>query len=81
MKEQFKKLWKAIKELSDEYGDNPLVQQLSVAVQELETAAEATVPIHKGGIHAGYGVNDAKKNIACEQVIAITREIKKMKGW
>ena len=58
-----------------------LLADLSWAVAELELAVKAVVPIARGGRQLGYGVDKAKKAIACDLVISIVREIKKVKGW
>lgn len=81
MKEQFDQLRRVVEELTETLGTCDLITQLWDAINELEEAAKATIPLSKGSLSVGYGVNAAKKNIACDSAIAILREIKKLKGW
>lgn len=50
-------------------------------IKRLENACQAEVAISRGGTHVGYGLKKSEKAIACDQAIAVIRQIKAMKAW
>jgi hypothetical protein len=66
-----------------------LVKQLADAVSDLEKACQAVVPVSrppqkKAGLYKGakgYGINAAKKAIACDTAMSILKQIKAVRGW
>jgi hypothetical protein len=85
----YKDLWHqtAEKELNElatligQLGDHELRPQLAEAYSRLRGATQAGERIKKGPNHVGYGVSAAEKNVACDLMIALVREIKKQKAW
>lgn len=58
-----------------------LLEQLLDSCQELDFVCKANIPLSRGGTRIGYGVSESKKNIVCDHLISIVKEIKKTKGW
>lgn len=65
----------------DVLGDPELFRQLNEAVIELEEKMKATLPINKGLVSIGFGVNKAQRGIAVDQVISVARAIRNLRGW
>ena len=63
------------------YAPEHLTDPLWAAIDELEKASKATKSIYRGSYKVGYGVDKAKKAIACDNAIAIIRQIKALKAW
>jgi hypothetical protein len=55
--------------------------ELMIAIQDVEDGATASVEITSHGRTAGWAISKQKKAIACDQAIAILRNIKSTKGW
>lgn len=64
-----------------EFTPPELYDQLNEALDALRVAARATIPITKGSMRWGYGIDKAKKAVACDTAIAIIRQIKAFKAW
>lgn len=62
-------------------GDIYLLAQLKDAIRELEEKMTASMPISKGSIRVGFGVNKIQRSIAADSVISIVKAIKILKGW
>jgi len=62
-------------------SDIEFVNQLENAVFELINQMRSSIPIIKGQCKIGYGVSKAKRGIAADSVISITKAIKALKGW
>lgn len=61
---------------------NDLLEQIQLSLEELNFVCKANLPISKvPGNIIGYGVEAAKKSIACDHLISIIKEIKKIKAW
>ena len=60
---------------------NELLKSLVYSSEELHFACRANVPIKRGESRVGFGISESKKNIVCDTLIGIIREIKKTKGW
>lgn len=73
-------LQEVVEELA-EYTQPELMNRLREAVTELEVACRAEAPVVRGSHRVGYGVNEAKKNVACDTATSVIREIKKARGW
>lgn len=58
-----------------------LLDKLMESTQELHFVCRANIPIKKGGSRVGFGTSESKKNIVCDTLIGIIKEIKKTKGW
>lgn len=58
-----------------------LLDKLMESMQELHFVCRANIPIQKAGTRIGFGISESKKNIVCDTLIGIIREIKKQKGW
>jgi hypothetical protein len=58
-----------------------LLDRLHDELEQLNFICRANVPIKKGTARIGFGISESKKNIICESLIAIIKEIKKGKGW
>jgi len=70
----------AIEPLLDVASDD-LKQRAVEALNALEAACKATVPVRRGGCKVGYGLDKAQKAIACDTMIAIVRQIKAERAW
>lgn len=75
MKVEFEKLRALCTQLR-EYAPSELANQLDAAFLELEEATRAKLKLNKGTFEVGFGVNKAKKAIACENIITLARQIK-----
>lgn len=80
MSEQFDELRRIADRLAAD-APSGLITELRAAIQAAEDATRATRPIGRGATRVGYGVGKAQKAIACDQLIAIARQIKAIKGW
>ena len=80
MEVEFAKLREIAQALS-EFAPDVLVNFLWDAIDNLEDAAKATKPIYRGSQQTGYGVDKAKKAIACDNAIAIIKQIRALKAW
>lgn len=58
-----------------------LLDDLRQAIDAVEAAAKATVPIRSGSVPIGYGLDKHRKAVACDTAIAILKQIKAEKGW
>jgi len=58
-----------------------LFNELDNTILELKTICTTNIPIGKGAVKVGYGISQSNKNIKCDQIISILREIKRIKGW
>lgn len=58
-----------------------LMEKLLREIEGLNFECRANLPISKGNMRAGYGINKSNKDIACDAIISIVKEIKKIKGW
>lgn len=47
----------------------------------LEDACKATKNLTRGGACTGFGVDKARKEIACDGVVAVIKQIKNIKAW
>jgi hypothetical protein len=68
-------------QLKGSIGNPELLDQLQEAVEELAIRMKATVPIKKGQVEVGFGVDKTQRNIAADAVISIVKAIKSVKGW
>lgn len=62
-------------------GNKELLDQLKVAVNELEIRMKASKTVYKGVRQIGFGVDKLQRNLAADTVIAVARAIKSLKGW
>jgi len=60
----------------NEHTCDELLQELLDSCQELDFTCRANIPLPK----KGFGIDEEKKNTACENVIKIVKQIKKIKG-
>ena len=60
---------------------NDLMDQLLEASQELDFCCRANLPVKEGEEVMGYGVEQKKKDDACDHLVNILNDIKKLKGW
>ncbi len=58
-----------------------LLKSLIDSSEELHFVCRANIPIKRGESRVGFGISESKKNIVCDTLIGIIREIKKQKGW
>ena len=58
-----------------------LLGKLMETAQELHFICRANTPIKKGECRVGFGISESKKNIVCDTLVGIIKEIKKVKGW
>jgi hypothetical protein len=58
-----------------------LYNRLLTKIHMLEDACKATKNLTRGGACAGFGVDKARKEIACDGVVAIIKQIKNIKAW
>jgi len=58
-----------------------LLNQLRIAVENLEIKMKATLPIYRGTKQIGFGVSKERRGIAADAVISIVKVIKASKGW
>lgn len=54
---------------------------LRASIAEAKQASIANVPISRGGSRVGYAVSKADKAIACDNVMAIVKQIKATRAW
>jgi len=78
--EHIKELWRLVDELK-EYSPKELYEELVQAVQEVERACVAKERIIKGSQEVGFGVGKVRKELACDRVTSIIRQIKSVKAW
>jgi hypothetical protein len=57
--------------------NSDLLRQLNEAILELEDKMKASIPIFKGTLTVGFGVNKIQRGIA----ISVAKAIKALKGW
>jgi len=67
--------------LEGSIGGPELLDQLKEAVVILEEKMKATVKVRLHNGNQVFGVKKNQRDIAAEAVIAVAREIKKLKGW
>ncbi len=79
-KDLFDKLYAAVDALESN-APPALLRELRQAVAEAVEASKANVHIIKAGTRVGYAVNKADKAIACDNIMAIVRQIKTSKAW
>ena len=79
-KDMFEKLSEAVDAL-EPHAPPELMRDLRTAVEEARVASTTRIPISKGSTRVGYGVSKADKAIACDNVVAIIRQIKAAKAW
>ena len=77
----FDNIRKLTSKIAEFCPDNKLIDLLYEAINDLEEASKASMSITKGGLRAGYGIDKAKKAIACDNVIAIVKQVKALKAW
>ena len=65
----------------EQYCPLELLGRLREVIRQITITTTADKPIVKGSQIVGYGIDQTAKNLACEQIIAIAKEIKKIKGW
>lgn len=58
-----------------------LLDQVVLHFEELNFLCRANLPVSQNGRVVGYGVDMAKKTIACDHLASILKEIKKIKGF
>ena len=54
---------------------------LCLALDDLESACQATKRLFRGTHQVGYGVGSMEKAIACDNIISIVKQIKGIKAW
>ena len=80
MKTQIEELRSTADTLKDQC-DVDLWVRLHAAIDRVEEAAKATIPITKAGRTVGYGINKAEKAIACDHLISVVKQIKALRAW
>jgi len=85
VQKELDELNKIVDGLHKELGQHPLILAAFDAIRRLKLAATATVRISRGGrpeSHiTGYGIPKMEKAIACDQAIAIIKQIKALRAW
>lgn len=77
---EFAKLREIVQPIAD-HAPKALTDLLWIALDDLERAAKATEALYRGSHMVGYGVDKAKKAIACDNAIAIIKQIRALKAW
>jgi len=77
---EIEQLRKVCAELKDDLVST-YYNRLMSAIDDVETACRAVLPISKGGHRVGFGVDKAQKNITIATAIEILRQIKAEKAW
>lgn len=62
-------------------GNKELLDQLKIAIDQLEIKMKASTVIYKGTQSIGFGVNKLQRNLAADTVIVVAKAIKSLKGW
>ncbi len=78
--ERIKALWEIVEKLRMESPPD-LMSELAQAITDLEAACRAVVPISNGSRRVGYGINQSRKAIACDAIVSIVKELRKVRGW
>jgi hypothetical protein len=61
--------------------DEELLDDLQEAIRNLIENCKPKIKINRAQRHIGYGVDKAKRSIAADTVMSITRQIKARPGW
>jgi hypothetical protein len=77
---RFDELYEVLPQVK-EFCPPELWVSLNTAIANCKLDCVADIPISRGGIPKGFGVNKAKKAIACDNIIAIVKQIKALKAW
>jgi hypothetical protein len=75
-----KELWDIIHSLKNSVPDE-LYTALNESMARVDRACVPDVPINRAGCPIGFGLNKSQKAIACDQMSAIIKQIKALKGW
>jgi hypothetical protein len=73
-------LWECIDDLRSVIP-HEMYTSLRSAMVKVDQACIPNVPISRAGSRVGMGLNKAQKNIACDNIISIVKQIKALKAW
>lgn len=73
-------LGRLVESISSELPD-AVSADLCEALTELREACLAVIPITKGSMKVGFGVDATRKSVACATMTELLKQIKKAKGW
>jgi hypothetical protein len=75
-----RELWETINDLKSVIP-HEMYTGLQKAMTKLDQACIPSIPISRAGSRVGMGLDKAQKNIVCDHMISIVKQIKALKAW